>query len=71
MVVMGERWWFWWGWWWCEWKAWCPIWWAARRDGLLSPGHMFRDEVVSVDLNEDGSVDILDVILIVLIIQGE
>jgi hypothetical protein len=33
---------------WCEWKAWCPIWWAARRDGLLSPGHMFRDEVVSV-----------------------
>ncbi|SVC95792.1 uncharacterized protein METZ01_LOCUS348646, partial [marine metagenome] len=26
---------------------------------------------ISVDLNEDGSVDILDVILIVLIIQGE
>ena len=25
---------------WCEWKAWCPIWWAARRDGTLSPGHM-------------------------------
>ena len=33
---------------WCEWKAWCPIWWAARRDGTLSPGHMFRDEVVQV-----------------------
>jgi hypothetical protein len=33
---------------WCEWKAWCPIWWVARKDGLLSPGHMFRDEVVSV-----------------------
>jgi len=33
---------------WCEWKAWCPIWWSSRRDGLLSPGHMFRDEVVNV-----------------------
>ena len=30
----------------CEWKAWCPTWWAARRDGMLSPGSMFRDEVV-------------------------
>ena len=30
----------------CEWKAWCPTWWAARRDGTLSPGSMFRDEVV-------------------------
>jgi hypothetical protein len=33
---------------WCEWKAWCPVWWTARRDGYLSPGHMFRDEVVQV-----------------------
>ena len=31
----------------CEWKAWCPVWWAARRDGILPPGSMFRDEVVS------------------------
>ncbi len=32
----------------CEWKAWCPSWWVARRDGLLPPGAMFRDEVVSI-----------------------
>ena len=32
----------------CEWKAWCPKWWVARRDGELSPGGMFRDEVVSL-----------------------
>ncbi|GIT75140.1 MAG: hypothetical protein Ct9H300mP30_2020 [Methanobacteriota archaeon] len=31
----------------CEWKAWCPVWWSARRDGILPPGSMFRDEVVS------------------------
>ncbi|MBI87622.1 MAG: hypothetical protein CMB67_01145 [Euryarchaeota archaeon] len=30
----------------CEWKAWCPKWWVARRDGEISPGSMFRDEVV-------------------------
>ena len=32
----------------CEYKAWCPIWWNARRDGTLPPGPMFRDEVVRV-----------------------
>ncbi|MDP6662265.1 MAG: PD-(D/E)XK nuclease family protein [Candidatus Thalassarchaeaceae archaeon] len=30
----------------CEWKAWCPTWWVARRDGELAPGSRFRDEVV-------------------------
>ena len=30
----------------CEWKAWCPSWWAGRRDGMLLPGQLFRDEVV-------------------------
>jgi hypothetical protein len=30
----------------CEWKAWCPTWWVARRDGELLPGSRFRDEVV-------------------------
>ena len=30
----------------CEWKAWCPTWWVARRDGELPPGSRFRDEVV-------------------------
>ncbi|MEE2650151.1 MAG: PD-(D/E)XK nuclease family protein [Candidatus Thermoplasmatota archaeon] len=30
----------------CEWKAWCPTWWTARRDGELPPGSRFRDEVV-------------------------
>tara|TARA_Y100001968_G_scaffold325311_1_gene366330 strand:+ start:1986 stop:3161 length:1176 start_codon:yes stop_codon:yes gene_type:complete len=30
----------------CEWKAWCPSWWVARKEGELSPGSMFRDEVV-------------------------
>mgnify|MGYP005715615507 FL=1 len=32
----------------CEWKAWCPTWWAARRDGILPPGNVFRDEVVNI-----------------------
>ena len=32
----------------CEWKAWCPTWWAARRDGTLAPGGIFRDEVVNL-----------------------
>ncbi len=30
----------------CEWKAWCPKWWVARRDGELASGGMFTDEVV-------------------------
>lgn len=30
----------------CEWKAWCPSWWAGRRDGTVPPGPLFRDEVV-------------------------
>ncbi len=32
----------------CEWKAWCPTWWVARRDGILPPGGIFRDEVVNI-----------------------
>ena len=32
----------------CEWKAWCPTWWTARRDGNLLPGSIFRDEVVNI-----------------------
>ena len=32
----------------CEWKAWCPKWWVARREGDLAPGRTFRDEVVSL-----------------------
>ena len=32
----------------CEWKAWCPSWWVARKDGDLAPSSMFRDEVVKL-----------------------
>ena len=32
----------------CEWKAWCPTWWVARREGTLPPGGIFRDEVVNI-----------------------
>ena len=32
----------------CEWKAWCPSWWVAMKDGDLAPGGMFRDEVVKL-----------------------
>ena len=30
----------------CEYKAWCPEWWVARSEGILSDSTMFRDEVV-------------------------
>jgi|TARA_B110001454_G_scaffold214090_1_gene233340 hypothetical protein len=30
----------------CEFKAWCPDWWVARRAGILSDSTTFRDEVV-------------------------
>ena len=30
----------------CEYKAWCPDWWVARSEGVLSDSEMFRDEVV-------------------------
>ena len=32
----------------CEFKAWCPTWWVARRDGILSDSTTFRDEVVKL-----------------------
>tara|TARA_B110000008_G_scaffold90643_1_gene92880 strand:+ start:59 stop:1216 length:1158 start_codon:yes stop_codon:yes gene_type:complete len=32
----------------CEFKAWCPEWWVARRNGDLSDSTMFRDEVVKL-----------------------
>ena len=32
----------------CEWKAWCPSWWIAVNDGILTPGKMFRDEVAKL-----------------------
>ena len=32
----------------CEWKAWCPSWWVAKNDGILSSGNMFRDEVAKL-----------------------
>ena len=39
----------------CDWKAWCPSWWAARRDGTITPGGMFRDEVVRLVRFDDES----------------
>ncbi len=45
----------------CEWKAWCPAWWAARRDGELPPGSMFRDEVVRlVRLDEESGAALFE-----------
>ena len=45
----------------CEWKAWCPIWWVARREGALAPGGMFRDEVVRlVRFDEESGAALLE-----------
>ncbi len=45
----------------CEWKAWCPTWWVARRDGELSPGSRFRDEVVRlVRFDEDSGAALFE-----------
>ncbi len=32
----------------CEFKAWCPMWWIARKDGIISGSTTFRDEVVKL-----------------------
>jgi len=45
----------------CEWKAWCPAWWVARRDGELPPGRMFRDEVVrTVRFEEESGASLFE-----------
>jgi len=32
----------------CEFKAWCPTWWVARKEGVLSDSTTFRDEVAKL-----------------------
>ncbi len=45
----------------CEWKAWCPKWWGARKDGELAPGGLFTDEVVRlVKFDEDSGAALFE-----------
>ena len=45
----------------CDWKAWCPDWWASRSEGLLDEGGTFRDEVTKlVRLDPDSGVALFE-----------
>jgi len=45
----------------CEWKAWCPSWWAGRRDGIVPSGALFRDEVARlIRLDEESGAALFE-----------